>query len=476
MENKLIAALETAFVQHRRVTAFWQEDGTALTFENLHYTIISFAEQLLEKGVSKKENVAVFIGDPLAGLALRIAILRIGANLVSAPRQRLLDPSLEIRFVICRADEEIQHPGRVDFDQSWIRSPSRMVPIGQAGNVILSTSGTTGTPQLRSFADDGIYNRVIHGLSFRGALHGPVLIAQNMAAIVGLKASLTALISGQPQLHFRGEPEKVVAQTALFGISVAFIAPVELVRLTEAAESNDAVELRIERINVGGGKISRLLAERAERALSGEVFTDYGSTETDTIASQRIVEGPTAQGAVGRPHHPIECRVRQIEGHVGGSNGDGVLWVRIPSALNSFDFPGGESLSDKMGWINTGDIARIESDGTIVLTGRVFDLINAGGNKISTGAVESIALASGMVAEVAAFRLDTDSGIDAIGIAAIPLGADQSPLRLSDHLVEVLRGHFNISVFFSDELPRGDTGKIDRSRLATWVDSTSKKS
>ena len=123
-----------------------------------------------------------------------------------------------------------------------------------------------------------------------------------------------------------------------------------------------------------------------------------------------------------------------------------------------------EPLDDE-GYIDTGDIARIDEDGFVWIEGRVSDLINRGGNKVFPDAVEEVLRLHADVLDVSVVGVP-DARLGEVPVAFVVGRVDEDALsaHCREHLVP-----YKVPVAFVaiDELPRSDVGKVLRRDLAS---------
>ena len=124
------------------------------------------------------------------------------------------------------------------------------------------------------------------------------------------------------------------------------------------------------------------------------------------------------------------------------------------------------------GWFRTGDQGLLDSDGYLTLTGRLKELINRGGEKISPLEVDATLLEHPAVAEAVCFAAPDQHYGEAVQ-AAVVLNSDCEETDIQDFCRERL-ADFKVPdiIYFADELPRTATGKIQRRHVATaFVDN-----
>jgi acyl-CoA synthetase (AMP-forming)/AMP-acid ligase II len=124
------------------------------------------------------------------------------------------------------------------------------------------------------------------------------------------------------------------------------------------------------------------------------------------------------------------------------------------------------------GWFRTGDQGRLDEDGYLSLTGRIKELINRGGEKISPVEVDNILLRHPAVAEALSFAVPHKTLGEDIE-AALVLRSEVSEQELRSHCSTLL-AEFKIPRQFHilDELPRGATGKLQRLNMAKLLKIT----
>ena len=453
----------TAFASQR---AFIEPSGGVVTFQDFFDAILRFAERMSQAGVKPGHHVVVDYREPVAFAALKFAIMRLGASPSAVtPETMLQNGPIRVDWSIVSPEGKLtEHPNTLVFDATWAGAPETYTPIAPGGGIIHATSGTTGLPKLRRDTEEVFLARINNGLVARGELNGPVLVAHNYGTLIGIKSVATALLQMQMQMPMLWSVEQTLTTLVDCKVTHAFVPPIHLKRLAEFAADADIQTPLLERINVGGGALSASFAQDCERIFGAEVFTDYGSTETDTIACARARNTEATPGLVGRIWPGFDFKFVTEDGALSPTETGGELFMKPPRNLQTQNYPGDEALADQDGWVSTGDIGHLQKSGELVLVGRKSDLINTGGNKVSPMVVEQAILKMGMVSEVAVFRLPTETGIDAVGVA-VSGGAEFDVEALERCLKSGFNALYEFRVFLRDRLPYGETGKVKRDAL-----------
>jgi acyl-CoA synthetase (AMP-forming)/AMP-acid ligase II len=117
------------------------------------------------------------------------------------------------------------------------------------------------------------------------------------------------------------------------------------------------------------------------------------------------------------------------------------------------------------GWFRTGDLGVLDDDGYLRITGRIKELINRGGEKISPMEVDAVLLSYPAVAEAASFGVPDPIYGEEIQAAVVPR-ADVTVAELQTYCRSRM-ADFKVPkvIHFVKELPKDATGKVERFRL-----------
>jgi acyl-CoA synthetase (AMP-forming)/AMP-acid ligase II len=173
-------------------------------------------------------------------------------------------------------------------------------------------------------------------------------------------------------------------------------------------------------------------------------------------------------GRIGIAMPTCELEVVDPAGQVLAAGVPGELRFRGPSmALGYFDDPAATAQAFREGWLYTGDLVERDADGFLQFVDRLKDVVNHGGLKVSSAAVEDVLAAMPGIAEVAVFGVPHARLGEVVAAAVVPrAGAQLDPQtltawcrsRLADHAVP---RHWHLL----DALPRNAMGKILKREL-----------
>jgi long-chain acyl-CoA synthetase len=232
-----------------------------------------------------------------------------------------------------------------------------------------------------------------------------------------------------------------------------------LLRLASPPPWPDSVRLTIS----AGAPLAAATATRFRNAFGRTVHTFYGSSECGGICYDRD-GGAAERGTVGPPVERVQVDLELLAGE--SAEGLGRVVVRGASVAAGYAPAPEPSLA--AGRFVAGDLASWR-DGELALRGRIDDLINVRGNKVSPREVEQVILGIQGVEEVAVFGIE-DPGGGGQMIRAVVAGDVErlSPRLIADLCRELLVSHkVPRSIVVTPRLPRNPRGKIDRDALLT---------
>ena len=214
------------------------------------------------------------------------------------------------------------------------------------------------------------------------------------------------------------------------------------------------------------------LIERLESAFDAPLIEGYGMTEAGRITCNPLPPARRKPGSVGLPV-ALEVRVVDADGVALPPGQPGEVTIRGASVTSGYlDDPAANAAAFRNGWLRTGDLGHFDADGYLFLTGRIKELINRGGKKIAPREIDEALLALPGVREAAAFGVPHASlGEDLMAAVVAEPGAtlDGDALR-HELLARLARHKVPSAVVVLDRLPRGPTGKVQRSALPQLLD------
>ncbi|MEP7180883.1 MAG: non-ribosomal peptide synthetase, partial [Betaproteobacteria bacterium] len=214
--------------------------------------------------------------------------------------------------------------------------------------------------------------------------------------------------------------------------------------------------------------MSGAMQEALESALGVPVIQGYGSTEGGLIAQDSLPPGRRRAGSVGIPRGTdITIRGERGDDQPAGSVGE--ILVRGPAVFRGYECdPEANRLAFDAHWFRTGDLGRFDADGYLFIVGRVSELINRGGLKISPAEVDAVLMRHPAVRDAATAGVSHPTlGEDVVSAVILHDGASIKGDELRDHAIRHL-APFMVpsSVLPVGEFPRNALGKVRREALA----------
>ncbi|GLZ06181.1 long-chain-fatty-acid--CoA ligase [Actinomadura sp. NBRC 104412] len=344
--------------------------------------------------------------------------------------------------------------------------------------VVAYTSGTTARAKGVVVDSVGLLAetrqmRETWGVSWRDVSFMPAPFAHLTGLIVGFTMPVTA---GAPVvLQDVWDAGRAVRLIEEEGCTISSGTPIFLQEILAAYEAAGMTRSSLRGYSVGGAATDPGLIDRAER-IGLHAWRCYGSTEhmsttianaTTPIAVRRDTDGPVGPGS--------EVSVVDASGVPLGPGRDGLIRVRGPERMLGYvnEDDNAAALDPAEGWFVTGDVGRVDEDGNVVITGRVKDIVNRGGEKFSTREIEEAVLAHPGVLHVAVVP-GPDERYGEVPVAFYVVRADSEPPG-AEELVEFVRARglarqkVPVAWFALDELPTTAFGKIRKQELVARI-------
>jgi len=206
-----------------------------------------------------------------------------------------------------------------------------------------------------------------------------------------------------------------------------------------------------------------------EDIFKSPLIESYGMTEaTHQMASNPLPPRARKPGTVGLAAGP-EVQIMGEDGSLLAPGDVGEIVIRGPNVTAGYENnPKANAEGFLNGWFRTGDQGIKDAEGYISITGRLKEIINRGGEKISPREVDEILMDHPAVAQVVCFGMPHPKlGEEVAAVVVLKDGASASERDLQD-FVGKHAADFKVpkKIMFMDEIPKGATGKLQRIGLA----------
>jgi amino acid adenylation domain-containing protein len=217
----------------------------------------------------------------------------------------------------------------------------------------------------------------------------------------------------------------------------------------------------------GAGRLRAEEIERLEQAFEAPVLVGFSSVEAAAISHDPLPPRRRKRGAAGLPL-ANEVAVMDNACQVGATGATGEIVVRgplvFPGYLDDRELTAASFVGD---WFRTGDLGRIDDEGYVHVTGRIKEIINRGGEKISPAEIDAVIESLPGVREAATFGIAHPSLGEEVVAAVVQQGdAAIDEAQVIEH-VRCSMGPVKVPrrVYFVDRLPRTANGKVLRREL-----------
>jgi 4-coumarate--coA ligase 3 len=488
------------------------DDGNRkITFSELKDEALSVASFLRSEGIGRGSRVALHSPNTTNFASIFFGILRsgaccvfVGSKLTSKEISRQLS-IINVDLIISVEEEKWKvHQAVEDQDNSFVNIISVEDLLGHfclfSGNflpklpsdicgddiaVISSSSGTTGQPKgvvlshrnlvsnvlqinytLQTVLDSS--SRVATPLPFCHIFGATVLLCHSLYIRATQFTSKDFLLLEFLQLIESNE------------IDTAFVIPsiLQLLSIESAVDNYDLTSLR--RLICGASPLSTELARVVHRRFGCIISQGYGMTETSPVTHINIDE-EYATGNVGYPVIGTDVMISSGfgEGYHDVSdvfpirktctNVVGEIWVRGPQVMvEYFENEEATKSSFSNGWLRTGDLGMIDSEGRLHIIDRLKNIINYRGYQVSPLELEDALLSLDAVHDAVVVGVVRDLDSEEVPIAFVVVSDELTvtPQEVIDQANEQLANYKRIrGICLLREIPRLHSGKVDRRRL-----------
>jgi acyl-CoA synthetase (AMP-forming)/AMP-acid ligase II len=353
-------------------------------------------------------------------------------------------------------------------------SAARQTVLPESIALVLHTSGTTSRPKIVPLAQKNLFasaRNIRESLQLTDKDRG--LVIMPLFHIHGLIAALTAPLSaggevcctpGFNALKFFSWMTEV-QPTWYSGVPTMHQAI--LLRAANNAEALKSHRLRF--IRSSSSSLPVTVIEQLEKTFGVPVIEAYGMTEaTHQMASNALPPKKRKPGTVGPSAGP-EIRIADPNGKTVPTGATGEIVIRGPNVMKEYENnPKANADAFYGDWFRTGDQGTMDADGYISITGRLKEIINRGGEKISPREVDEILMTHPSVHQCVTFAMPHDMlGEDVAAAIVLKQGAAATDKELRSFAAERL-ADFKVpkKILILTEIPVGATGKLQRIGLA----------
>ncbi len=255
---------------------------------------------------------------------------------------------------------------------------------------------------------------------------------------------------------------KGVKFTAITGVNTLFNGLLH----TPGFEEVDFSNLKL---TLGGGMaVQRAVAERWQQVTGSALLEAYGLTETSPAACMNPLNLKSFNGKIGLPISSTEVSIQDDDWNELAIGETGEICVRGPQVMQGY-WQRPKDTADVLsadGWLHTGDIGFMDEKGFVQIVDRKKDMILVSGFNVYPNEVESIIVEHPGVVEVGVIGMPDEKSGEAVAAIIVKKDPDLTVEELKAYCHEGLTNYkCPKHVFFADELPKTNVGKILRREL-----------
>ena len=334
---------------------------------------------------------------------------------------------------------------------------------------VFFTSGSTGKPKgvthsVQSFG--AVVASFAQALALTPA--DVVLPGGSMSHVGALSTAMAALASGaRVVVSHSADGDELLPLMRQHKPSILVMLPAALIALQHdhAATREDFSSLRL--CITGGDKFPDNLAKEFTALTGLQINETYGMTENPDFLLNPP-DGMFKPGSVGVVCPGYAASIRDADGQEIPAEKEGRLWVQgSPLTIGYWGDPAATNAAIQDGWLDTGDVMRVDSDGCFWFLGRQKQIIVHDGSNIAPQEVEDAVMAHPAVANAGVVGVhDTVHGENVWAYVTLKDGVEKPR---SQDIIRRAREQIGYKapevIIVLDEIPLNATGKVDRAAL-----------
>ncbi|MCP4143803.1 MAG: AMP-binding protein [bacterium] len=459
-------------------TAFAVTHNNNLTFAELEIAANSVAAKLQSCGLNKNDRVALlaensvhwvaaFFGIQKAGLC---AVLLNNANKQDSHLTQLADCDAKViigdKRLLARLDS-----GLPQFEIDQFETTDSVPAVDGDIAVIIYTSGSTGKPRGVTLTPANLLANTHQILSYLNlGKTDSVLSVLPFHYSFGLSLLLTHISCGgrvviDNRFAFPAKVLETMQQEKVTGFSGV---PSHYSILANRTEFLQMEWPHLRYLTQAGGAMAPSLTQQIRETLPTEIdlFVMYGQTEASARLSYLPPEKLTLKyGSIGIPIPGVELVARRSDGSICDTGESGEITASGDNIMQGYwNDPEETAKVLRDGILYTGDIGYKDEDGYFFVVDRVKNFIKAGANRVSAKEIEECIMEINGVSECSVIGVADEMLGEAIEAHVVASGLEKNDI-LRHCKAKLAMFKIPQAVQFHSELPKHESGKIDKSRL-----------
>ena len=343
-----------------------------------------------------------------------------------------------------------------------------LAPDAKATALLLHTSGTTARPKLIPLSHANLRASAGNIQRTLGLAPGDVCLnVMPLFHIHGLVGAFLASLAGGASIFcapgFNAFPFRQWMEDSRATWCTAVPSMYQAILKRIGADERGRFRL----LRSGSAHLHSTVSKQMEEVFGCPVVNSYGMTEAaHQMASQAPPPAERRDGTVGRAAGP-EMAIMDEDGSLVPPPGRGEIVIRGENVTAGYLSPENATAAAlRNGWFRTGDEGRFDGDGFLTLLGRLKEMINVGGEKVTPAEVDEVLMQHPSVAQAVAFGVPCRTLGERVCAVVVAQGQPcEKELRV---FVRERHAKFKVPerILFVDSIPKGATGKVQRLGMA----------
>jgi acyl-CoA synthetase (AMP-forming)/AMP-acid ligase II len=468
--DSLVSMLAASVERDPRATAVLEVGGEAISYGELWERAARVAGGLREQGVARGERVAIRLANGIDWVLAFFGVQMLGAVVVPVNTRFTED---EVAYVVSDSG------AKFTFEDGATLPAGHAVEAEQLSHddlaAIFYTSGTTGFPKGAMTSHGNFLSNSENALRCNpiDRSEGPeisTLVSVPLFHVTGCNSQLIPLLELGGRVEILSGPldfEGFFTAVGEHGVNQLVSVPAIYHAVVNHPRFAELDVSRVRWISYGGAPIAESLVHRIKQAFpNARVGNGFGLTETSSLTSF-LPDEEAAEHAdsVGFAMPVVDLALDEPD----PETGVGELLVRAPNVVQGYwNKPEATAESFVDGWLHTGDLARVDSDGLLYIVDRKKDMINRGGENVYSIEVENALAGAPGVGEAAVVAVPDEMMGEKVGAVIVAAGGaalDVSAViaHCREHLAD-----FKVPQYLAtrdEPLPRNPGGKLLKKQI-----------
>src|SRR5713226_7861810 len=476
-------------------------NGPVLTYAQLRHAVDTLVDELNQLGLSREDRIAIalpnglemivsFLASSTVGMAaplnpaysrdeFKFYLEDTGARALIVPPRQGEEARAAAGENILIIEADLDHQGRVRFSSGRALGVPHKPAYPDADDtaLILHTSGTTSRPKRVPLSHANLMTSARNmAETYQLTSEDVSLCVMPLFHVHGLVASTLATLStgGSVVVPPKFNPLSFWPTVREHRVTWYSAVPtIHQVLLSRARSSRPSGSEQLRFIRSCSAALAPQTMADIEAKFGVPILEAYGMTEAaHQMASNPLPPGARKAGSVGRGT-AVEIAILDKAGEVLPQGETGEVSIKGANVFGGYE--GNAEANDESfsnGWFRTGDQGYLDGEGYLTLVGRIKELINRGGEKISPREIDEALLTHPAVAEAVCFGIPDRVYGEGVA-AAVVLQSDVTEKELISHCRSSLSDFkCPTTIYIVESIPRTATGKIQRRNVAAKISKT----